>query len=505
MHTFRKQMRFVLLVSTVLSLSQGTLAKPDIAILEKSVVRVVTKGGSGTGFVINNCGHIATNEHVIADGSDVLVVPTNSGTTHRVEVIIRDFQRDLAILRARNINLAPITLSLAPIEKLQRVHSLGFPGVSDVHKPAGDPTPRSGDISREYRAPWKEGGRTQRIRIIQHSAKINPGNSGGPLLDDCGRVVGVNTQGLQGGSEVGGAYFASHIEELVKLLRDNGIPFQPPENSPCLPAAGVGDSQKTEEALQKADQAESRAEQAREKADEAKRQADEARQEIEETRREAEEAKRQAEEASQETARTRQEAEEAKRQAGEARRQADEANQEIEKTRLQAEESRHRFLIGGILLGTLTLAALLLGLRKPRQQIIQVVDRMSRPIRRREREGAPPKRSAKRPTRGLVLAGFDGRGNRVRIALSPEKFEGQRHGLSLGRHPDLVDEVIHDDQVSRRHLRISASGDQFLIEDLSSSHGTFLNRRRLSPFRPVRLDYGATVALGGVELMVSKS
>ena len=103
-----------------------------------------------------------------------------------------------------------------------------------------------------------------------------------------------------------------------------------------------------------------------------------------------------------------------------------------------------------------------------------------------------------------MLAGFDGNGNRVHIALSPEKFEGQRLGLSLGRHPDLVDEVIHDEQVSRRHLRITVQDDQFYIEDLNSSNRTFLNGHRLSPFRPVPLDYGTTVALGGLEVMVSK-
>ena len=107
------------------------------------------------------------------------------------------------------------------------------------------------------------------------------------------------------------------------------------------------------------------------------------------------------------------------------------------------------------------------------------------------------------PTRGLVLTGFDGRGNAIHISLSPDRFAGQRLGLSLGRHPELVDEVIDDDSVSRRHLRISFRGDQFYIEDLNSSNGTFLDRQRLSPFQPARLDHGATVALGGLEVRIS--
>ena len=108
------------------------------------------------------------------------------------------------------------------------------------------------------------------------------------------------------------------------------------------------------------------------------------------------------------------------------------------------------------------------------------------------------------PTRGLVLTGFDGRGNAIHISLSPDRFAGQHLGLSLGRHPELVDEVIDDESVSRRHLRISFRGDQFYIEDLNSSNGTFLDRHRLSPFQPARLDHGATVALGGLKVRISQ-
>ena len=103
-----------------------------------------------------------------------------------------------------------------------------------------------------------------------------------------------------------------------------------------------------------------------------------------------------------------------------------------------------------------------------------------------------------------MLAGFDSRGDRVRIELSPALFASQRLGISLGRHPDLVDEVVADASVSRRHLRIAAEGDQLYVEDLNSSNGTFLNEQRLSPFKPARLDYGAKVALGDLVLMASK-
>ena len=108
------------------------------------------------------------------------------------------------------------------------------------------------------------------------------------------------------------------------------------------------------------------------------------------------------------------------------------------------------------------------------------------------------------PRHGLMLAGFDDHGNPVRIALPSTRFTGQRLGLSLGRHPELVDEVVENEKVSKRHLRISAQDGQFYIEDLNSLNGTFLDQRKLQPFTPTPLGYGASVRLGDLELMASR-
>ena len=152
-------------------------------------------------------------------------------------------------------------------------------------------------------------------------------------------------------------------------------------------------------------------------------------------------------------------------------------------------------LLGGLLSSR---RKLIDALKNPRQLIQQMS--MSRHATKKE----TVKAIAKGPKHGLVLVGFDSRGSRVCIELSPARFASQRLGISLGRHLDLVDEVVADASVSRRHLRIAAEGDQFHVEDLNSSNGTFLNEQRLSPFQPARLDYGAKVALGDLVLMASK-
>ena len=448
MHRFRRWRLVFFLLG--LLLPRYAVAAPDFDALEKSVVRLVRQTdqglGAGTGFAINDQGHIATNVHVIADAHAIKAIPTNANALHDVEVIATSPELDLAIAYIPDLTLPPIALSLAPATKGQKVWAIGYPGGADRNKLAHDPTVQDGVIGRIFSGAWH----TQQLRIIQHNAPTNPGNSGGPLLDDCSRAVGVNTQaslvvisspssGVTCVPHAAGIYWSSHIEELATLLDDRGIAFQA-ESDDCVAAGGTGGSGSSGAA--------------------------------EKARREAEKARREAEEA-----------------------------------RAQAEEASDQFLVWLLLLSGVALVALVVALKKPRQiaqQTLekprQLVQHISRRVTQKEREGAV----AKGPKHGVVLAGFDGRGNRVCIELSPARFAGQRLGLSLGRHPELVDEVVADENVSRRHLRIAAEGDQLYVEDLNSSNGTFLNEQRLVPFKPARLDYGANVALGNLVLMASK-
>lgn len=442
MHRFRRwRLVFFLLV---LLQPRHAVAAPDFDALEKSVVRIVRQTdqglSAGTGFAINDQGHIATNVHVIADAHAIQAIPTNANALYDVEVIATSPELDLAIAYIPDLTLPPIALSLAPATKGQKVWAIGYPGGADRNKLAHDPTVQDGVIGRIFSGAWH----TQQLRIIQHNAPTNPGNSGGPLLDDCSRAVGVNTQaslvvisspssGTTRVPHAAGIYWSSHIEELAALLDDHNIAFQS-EHDDCVAAGGTGGSGSSGSSGA-----------------------------------------------------------------------AEKARREAEKARREAEQASDQFLVWLLLLSGVALVALVVALKKPRQiaqQTLekprQIVQHISRRVTKRE--GAV----AKGPHRGIVLAGFDGRGNRVCIELSPARFAGQRLGLSLGRHPELVDEVVADENVSRRHLRIVAAGDQFYVEDLNSSNGTFLNEQRLVPFKPTRLNYGANVALGDLVLMASK-
>lgn len=449
MHRFR---RWGLVFFLLVLLPRCAVAAPDFDALEKSVVRIVRQTdqglSAGTGFAINDQGHIATNVHVIADAHAIQAIPTNANALYDVEVIATSPELDLAIAYIPDLTLPPIALSLAPATKGQKVWAIGYPGGADRNRPAHDPTVQDGVIGRIFLGAWH----TQQLRIIQHNAPTNPGNSGGPLLDDCSRAVGVNTQaslvvisspssGVTRVPHAAGIYWSSHIEELATLLDDHSIAFQSKYDD-CVAAGGTGGSggsggSGSSGAVEK------------------------------------------------------------------ARREAEKARREAKKARAQAEEASDQFLIWLLLLSGVALVALVVALKKPRQIAQQTLEK-PRQIAQHISRRVTGRAVAKRPHHGIVLAGFDGRGNRVCIELSPARFAGQRLGLSLGRHPELVDEVVADENVSRRHLRIAAAGDQFYVEDLNSSNGTFLNEQRLVPFKPARLKYGAKVALGDLVLMASK-
>ncbi|MEW5961523.1 MAG: trypsin-like peptidase domain-containing protein, partial [Chloroflexota bacterium] len=143
--------------------------------------------GQGSGFVYDNTGHIVTNNHVVAEASQ-LSVTFFDGTTVPAEIVGQDPDGDLAVIK---VDVA--TESLRPViwgdsDQLlvgQRAVAIGNPfGL------AGSLT--SGIISALGRWLPTENGQFRIAEIIQTDAAINPGNSGGPLLNSQGEVIGVN-------------------------------------------------------------------------------------------------------------------------------------------------------------------------------------------------------------------------------------------------------------------------------------------------------------------------
>ncbi len=454
--------RRVLLTAWVLAVPApppAAEAAPDVAGMERGVVRVIAESrgglGTGSGFVVNGAGLVATNRHVVEGGRSFAVLLSGSRSPVAAELLWSDEGLDLALLRAPGLGGSPAALSRAPLEKGAEVFALGFPGLADGdEEPAADATVTRGVVGRLFRGSW--GSESTQLDIVQHSALINPGNSGGPLFDACGAVVGINTQGKGSGRIVRdargrvvdvmagvGVYLASGAGELIAVLEHRGEDFSA-RDAACAAAAEADP-----------------------------------------------EARRQAEAA-------REQADAAQEQAGAARARAEEARDASRRLSGALDRLDRRFWTVSAFLALGTAAAVALALRGPRERILRVAGEYGGRLSRMY-----PARRPRGLKRGIALSGFARDGRPLRVRLGARRFARQGYGLAIGRHPALADAALPDDRVSRRHLRIRWTGGGFEIEDLNSSAGTAVNGRPLEPFRPRPLGAGDTVRLGGLELLVS--
>jgi putative serine protease PepD len=206
-----------------------------------AVASVQTGGGSGTGFLISGDGTLVTNAHVVGEADDVRVKFGDDGRTVSGTVVGRDTSTDLAVVRVDSDDVEDI-------RPLQFANSDGVK-VGDLAVAIGNPlglpqTATAGIVSgigREIQAP--DG--FQIDEVIQTDAPINPGNSGGPLLDQRGRVVGVNSQiataGAGGGNiGIGFAVPSNTAREVVPQLEQGETPKRPYLGVTTAPALGGG-------------------------------------------------------------------------------------------------------------------------------------------------------------------------------------------------------------------------------------------------------------------------
>ena len=181
----------------------------------------MTGQGGGSGFILDDEGHIVTNNHVVAQADEVTVIFHN-GFEIRAEIVGTDADSDLAVIRVDEMPGGVTSLPLAESEAVQ-------PG--DWVVAIGNPFSLGGSmslgiVSAVGRAIPSGATRFRIPRAIQTDAAINPGNSGGPLLNLAGEVVGVNAQIASGGSGVntgvGFAIPSDVVRRVVPSLIEEG-------------------------------------------------------------------------------------------------------------------------------------------------------------------------------------------------------------------------------------------------------------------------------------------
>lgn len=178
----------------------------------------------GSGFIYDNQGHIVTNNHVVADATEI-VVNFSNGEWAKAELVARDPQADLAVIKVdvpKDMTLVP--LQLANDNALQvgyMVAAIGSPFdlaetlTTGIVSAIGRSFPTGDGSGPSYSLP----------DVIQTDAAINPGNSGGPLLDMNGDVVGVNfaiNSPVRANSGVGFTIPVSVVRRVVPALIEKG-------------------------------------------------------------------------------------------------------------------------------------------------------------------------------------------------------------------------------------------------------------------------------------------
>jgi S1-C subfamily serine protease len=173
--------------------------------------------GQGSGFFIDNEGHILTNNHVV-DGATKVTITLSSGKTSEAKVIGTDRQNDLALIQATNLGNEKITaLPMGDSDTLlpgQMAIALGSP-----YGLQGSVT--VGIVSGVGRSLPSDARRTI-TNVIQTDAAINPGNSGGPLLNSRGEVIGINTAIEAQSNNIGFAVPIKTAKSLLPALLKGG-------------------------------------------------------------------------------------------------------------------------------------------------------------------------------------------------------------------------------------------------------------------------------------------
>ena len=168
---------------------------------------------TGSGVIMSPDGYIVTNNHVVADASDIQVT-LDDKREYSAKVIGTDPSTDLAVLKIEAQHLIPVKMGNSDSMRVgEWVLAVGNPFNLESTVTAGiiSAKGRSINILED----------TYSIEsFIQTDAAVNPGNSGGALVNTNGELIGINTAIITKSGRYEGYSFAIPVNLATKVIRD---------------------------------------------------------------------------------------------------------------------------------------------------------------------------------------------------------------------------------------------------------------------------------------------
>lgn len=237
-------MRIIYIITSIICFlaisipTQALRADPsDIAAVSRSVVRVALiniKDGKnelvshGSGVAIAG-DKILTNAHVVDElrydpNLRIGIIPSEGQTNYAATVISFSPKNDLALLQISGRGrIPPANLFVGNINDGSDVFAIGYPGTVDIAQGLSlaemiRPTPPV-----KTKGNTSSGRSAKDFNTILHTAAIGGGNSGGPLVDSCGRIIGINSFGSLSNGNDAEFFFAVAASEITKFLRQANV------------------------------------------------------------------------------------------------------------------------------------------------------------------------------------------------------------------------------------------------------------------------------------------
>ncbi len=198
--------------------------------LEQATVFILGTNSMGSGFFITPS-HIMTNAHVVKGCTSVFFTNKKLGVIQkaRIAMFSESNGEDFAVLHTPSpCDITPLEILDGLVSRTQKVSAWGYPGAVTFD----DPKLRAllkGDQTAAPEVVYSEG--TVNVildkvpPLIVHSATVSQGNSGGPLVDEQGRVVGINTYIKLDDQSYRQSSLSIPSTIICRYLTENGIPY----------------------------------------------------------------------------------------------------------------------------------------------------------------------------------------------------------------------------------------------------------------------------------------